>query len=169
MSLFETLVAVVTFDVFGYFIEDVNFGQSETEPYNDNINFLKYDSLNILTNMFSIHVFVVVLLLQGLLGQILKLNCCRNSTILKTFRSVSCSGTVLAGGLRILSAGYLEILLSAVLGLGMFKISKLTIVDKITVVVNVAYLAALAMFVLFLAWFMLRKAKTLIDIKQTRD
>ena len=169
MSLFETLAAVVTFDVFGYFIEDVNFGQSETEPYNDNINFLKYDSLNILTNMFSIHVFVVVLLLQGLLGQILKLNCCRNSTILKPFRSVSFSGTVLAGGLRILSAGYLEILLSAVLGLGMFKISKLTIVDKITVVVNVAYLAALAMFVLFLAWFMLRKAKTLIDIKQTRD
>ena len=60
---YEILISVVTFDIFGYWIEDVNFGQTETEPFNDGMGYLKYDSLNIITNMFSIHVFIVLLLL----------------------------------------------------------------------------------------------------------
>ena len=74
-SWYEILISVVTFDYFGYFIEDVNFGQTETEPYNDGLGFLKYDSLNIITNMFSVHVFVILLLLRTILALVIH-RCC---------------------------------------------------------------------------------------------
>lgn len=111
----------------------------------------------------------MVLLLQGLLSQILQLNCCCNWAIFRPFKSITFSGTVFAGIIRILSAGYLEILLCSMLSLGILKLEQMTVVDKVTMVVNAIYLLALALFILFLTYFMLRKAKPLIDMKQTRD
>lgn len=73
------------------------------------------------------------------------------------------------GSMRILSTGFLEILLSAVIGLGIFNLGHFTAVDTITASVNVAYLVALAIYVLFAIWFFILKAKVLIEIKNTRD
>ena len=60
---YEILVSVVTFDLFGYFIEDVDFGQTQTEPYNKGLGMLSYDSLNILSNLFSIHIFLILVVI----------------------------------------------------------------------------------------------------------
>ena len=51
-SGYEILISVVTFDIFSYFIEDVNFGQTETEPFNERLDFLKYIHTYIITSKF---------------------------------------------------------------------------------------------------------------------
>ena len=79
------LIDVVTFDLFGYWIEGVNFGQTETEPYSEEIGSLEYDTINILTNLFSVNLFVLIVLLQGLFFLTIKLTCLRNCTICKRF------------------------------------------------------------------------------------
>lgn len=135
------LISVVSFDLFGTWIEGVNFGQTETDPYSEGLNTLDYDSLNILTNMFSVHIFVLILLLQALIGSIVRhyCNCLGNSAVCRRCRSYSVRETVVMGVLRILLTGFLEILLSTIIGIGIFKLDSFTSVDIVTVIVTVGY------------------------------
>ena len=83
--IFDSLIEVVTFDLFGIWIEDVNFGQTETEPFSNSFDRLKYDSLNILTNMFSMHIFLIFLLLQTIFYFILGMSCFKNFAMCRRY------------------------------------------------------------------------------------
>ena len=125
---YEILVSVVTFDLFGYFIEDVNFGQTETEPYSEGLDTLKYDSINILTNMFSVHVFITLLIMYAIFSFVLQFSCCRipDWRVCKMCRSAQSSKIseyLVVGALRIFLTGFLEILICSYIGMGIFNLS----------------------------------------------
>ena len=98
MPTFEALIEVVTFDLFGYWIEDRDFGQTETEPYTSNFDRLKYDSLNIITNMFSIHIFVTLLLIRSLFTILFGLRCLQNFRMCNKMAKASALFTLIQGG-----------------------------------------------------------------------
>lgn len=165
------MIEVVTFDLFGFWIEDVNFGQTETEPFSENLNKLKYDSINILTNMFSLHVFILILCFQAVLVFALGLSCLKNCACCqKCQNKVPASEIFVQGGLRILLTGFLEIFLCSIIGLGIFELgSDMTVIDMLTSGVNIAYIVALAAFIFLLCWFVFWKTRRLVEIKETRN
>ena len=169
-TLYEVLIAVVTFDIFGYWIEDVNFGQTETDAYTPYLEYLDYDSLNILTNMFSIHVFFLILILQTICAFILKITCLVNFSCLKKCRPTKVWQNFEQGILRIFLTGFLEIFLCSFIGLEMHKLdTPLTKVDEYTLIANYFYIVGLILFVLLLSWFVFWRMQTLVSLKKTRD
>lgn len=167
----ETLIDVVTFDLFGYWIEDINFGQTETEAYSKELEYLDYDSLNILTNLFSVHIFVAVLLSQAILAFVLNLTCLRNCVACKCLIRSNFQLLLVQGMLRILYSGFQEILICSIVGLWLFDAvgDQMTSVDEIAAVVTITYLIALIIFVFVLCWFVFWRMRTIVKIKETRD
>ena len=138
------------------------------------MDFLKYDSLNIITNMFSLHIFVSILILRAFLQLISRQMCCKlpNWRILNRCRhhDASITNEFVSGGLRIFYTGFLEILLCSAIGLGVLKIGdEMTDIDVITAVVNVVYAVCLVVFCIILVWFTFFKSSPLIKFKKTRD
>ena len=91
--------------------------------------------------MFSVHVFVVILLLQALIGLTIKhhCKCLGKASLCRKCRSYNVRETIVAGGLRILLTGFLEILICAIIGTGVFKLDSFTNVDVVIVVLTVLY------------------------------
>ena len=172
---YEILLSVVTFDLFGMFIDGVDFGQTETEAYSEGLEMLDYDSINILSNLFSIHIFLITLLLQALFAFILRFSCCngptqwRVCTICRKAKESNISENIVLGSLRLFLTGFLEILICATIGVGVFSLSELTNLDKLTCTVNIFYILCLVLFIAIVIWFLVSKSRFLINLKDTRD
>ena len=172
---YEILISVVTFDLFGYWVENVNFGQTETDAYNESFNYLKYDSLNILTNMVSIHIFVAIVVVHSAVMLILQMRCCECMLRLRLCRAFrrslqrSVAQTFVIGIFRIMYTGFLEIFLCTYIGLGIFEIKEMTDIDKLTACVNIFYVFNVAVFIGIMLWFIFYKVRPLIHFKATRD
>ena len=136
---------------------------------------LSYDSLNILSNLFSIHIFLLLVMSQALIIFILQLSCCQvhNQKYLKICRKAKNSKIneiIVISTFRIFLTGFLEILICASIGIGIFSLpGELTKIDKVTCVVNIFYIVCLIVFSVTLFWFIFVKAKLLIKFKETRD
>lgn len=172
---FDILVAIVTFDLFGFFIEGVNFGQTETEPFNEGLGALSYDSINILTNLFSMHIFVLYTLLSALFCFVIGMSICRipNWRVCHCCRKAQDADigeNFAVQALRIFLTGFLEILICSYIGLGIFKLpGDLSRVDWLAAFVNIFYIVGLFIFCVTMLWFVFCKSKKLQRIKATRD
>jgi len=171
-SGYEILISVVTFDIFGYFIEDVNFGQTETEPFNERLDFLKYDSLNILTNMFSIHIFLALLLIKTFFAYIAQFSCIKNFLQHKICKSCrrsptkSVADSFISGILRLTLVGFFEIVLCLYIGFGIFKLKdQMTKIDALTATANVFYTILVIVYCITLIYFVLIKSRPLLQLK----
>ena len=141
------------------------------------MGYLKYDSLNIITNMFSIHVFIVLLLLQILFLLLLQLQCCQVATarckVCKFFgraaQGAMACDLFTIGILRIMSTGFLEILISTYVGLGLFWLDEMTFVDQLTSIINILYAIGLLAFLGVIFWFICYKVQPLVKFKAERD
>lgn len=172
---FDILVAVVTFDLFGFFLEDWDFGQTKTEPYNEGLGTLSYDTVNILTNLFSIHVFVLYTLFSAIFCFIIRLSICRLPNwrlcfLCRRAQSAKLIDNFIMQALRIFLTGFLEILICSFIGLSIFRLpTAMTAVDLVAGVVDVIYLVCLVIFSITLIWFVFHRSKKLQRFKSARD
>ena len=114
---------------------------------------------------------MVILLLQAIIGLVIKhyCKCLSNVALCRRCRSYNARETVVAGGLRILLTGFLEILLCTIIGVGIFKLDSFTNVDVATIIVTVLYQVTLVCFCALLLWFIFVRSRPLAKIKNDRD
>ena len=160
------------------FIDGVDFGQTETEAYSEGLEMLDYDSLNIISNLFSIHIFLIALLSQALFSFVLRLSCCgvptqwKLCTICRKAKESNIGDNIVIGALRLFLTAFLEILICATIGLGIFNLpdgQEMTNVDIVTCAVNIFYILSLILFITIVVWFLFSKSLFLLELKDTRD
>lgn len=64
-TAFDILLPIVTFDLISPFGNDmipIPWGFSETDPYNENFEWIGYDSANFFNNLGSIGLFIFILI-----------------------------------------------------------------------------------------------------------
>ena len=126
--------------------------------------------------MVSIHIFVAIVLLHTLFLSLLQLSCSRrvlrSKVCCKCLRTASKRNALITCSiaiLRIMYTGFLEIVLSTYVGLGIFKLEEMTEVDILTAAVNIIYVFFLLIFLGVLLWFIFYKVRPLIHFKSARD
>jgi len=112
--------------------------------------------------MFSIHIFLMILIVQSMLTFVLNLTCLGNFRCLKGLTGTKVWQNFVQGSLRIFLSGFLEILLCSIIGLDLFQIIEQTSIDEFSALVTIAYLIGLVIFSVLLSWFVFYRMRTLV-------
>ena len=166
---FKILIDVVTFDYLNYFVENEDFGQSETEAFNENFNYLKYDTINIIQNMFSLQFFILFLGIKSFFWLVTKCSCrkkLRRSSCYQHNKHLATQAWAQDALALIFYEGYLEILICSWIGLNIYELEEMTRMDKICGVLSISFVVMLILFTIYLCWFVCYKSKRLVKIKK---
>ena len=126
--------------------------------------------------MFSIHIFVIVLLLKTLLTFLLQSSLVSRNLghwLCKPCRSLATGNLIdsfVSSALRLILVGFFEIMLCQYIGYGIFSLyGSMTGIDKLTAITNVFYTVCLIGYSATVIYFVLIKFKPVIKHTALRD
>ena len=180
-QLFELLIWVVSFDVFEP-ADHFDLNISETDPYNDKFDWLGFGSLNIIENMGSILIFILLLIFQSILILIFHLfhvswdsiasccRCCRNRTYLKNkFNHWFHFRGYVNSVYRFFLETFIELLICCTISISFKKEippNERTFTDSLSILSTYVSLGMLVVFVGIVGWFSLYESNQLYKIKK---